>query len=153
MKLTRATRTPKPWPLQLFSSSASRTTYVFAFAVGTTSHLVDILRSGLLPHNRYHWGLNLFWTSLAFFDPLAIVLLLRRARAGILLACLIMFLDVAVNLAAGVHEYFATGRFLMWGLYTQVPFALFILATASSLWSAFGADSSSARQGWKGGSV
>jgi len=114
--------------------------YVLAFAVGTTSHVVDILRWGFFPHNRYHWSLNLFWTSLAFFDPLAIVLLLRRAKAGILLAGLIMFLDVAVNLAAGVHEYLATGRFLMWGLYTQVPFALFILATASSLWSAFGAS-------------
>ena len=114
--------------------------YVFAFTVGTISHVVDILRSGFLPHNRYHWSLNLFWTSLTFLDPLAIVLLLLRAKAGILLAGLIMFLDVAVNLAAGVHEYLATGRFRMWGLYTQVPFAVFILATASSLWSAFGAD-------------
>jgi hypothetical protein len=35
-------------------------------------------------------------------------------------------------------EYLSTGRFLMWGLYTQVPFALFLLATAPSLWSAFG---------------
>jgi hypothetical protein len=50
-----------------------------------------------------------------------------------------MVLDVAVNLTAGLHEYFATGRFLMWGLYTQVPFALFVLATAPTLWSAFGA--------------
>jgi hypothetical protein len=108
--------------------------YVLAFAVGTTSHFVDILRAGFLPHNRYHWSVNLFWTSLTFLDPLAIVLLLRRARAGILLAGLIMSLDVAVNLAAGVYEYLATGRFLMWGLYTQVPFALFILATAPSLW-------------------
>jgi hypothetical protein len=114
--------------------------YVLGFAAGTTSHVVDILRSGLLPHNRYHWGVNLFWTSLAFFDPLAIVLLLRRARAGILLAGMIMLLDVAVNLAAGVHEYVATGQFRMWGLYTQVPFAVFILATAPSLWNAFGAD-------------
>jgi hypothetical protein len=114
--------------------------YVLAFAVGTTSHVVDILRSGVVPHNRYHWSLNLFWTSLTFFDALAIVLLLRRAKAGIFLAAVIMFLDVAVNLAAGIHEYLATGRFLMWGLYTQIPFALFILATASSLWSAFAAD-------------
>jgi hypothetical protein len=49
-----------------------------------------------------------------------------------------MVLDVAMNVTAGVHEYLSTGRFLMWGLYTQVPFALFLLATAPSLWSAFG---------------
>jgi hypothetical protein len=110
--------------------------YVGAFAVGTVSHLADILRWGILPRNQYHLAFNMFWTSLTLFDPLAIVLLLRRRRAGILLGGLIMVLDVAVNLAAGFHEYFATGRFVMWGLLTQVPFALFVLATAPSLWSA-----------------
>jgi hypothetical protein len=48
-----------------------------------------------------------------------------------------MVLDVAVNSAAGLREYFATGRFLMWGLLTQVPFALFLLATAPALWERF----------------
>jgi hypothetical protein len=114
--------------------------YVVAFAVGTISHVVDIFHWGILPHNQYHWVFNMLWTSLTLFDPLTIVLLLRRQRAGVLLAGLIMVLDVAVNVTAGLHEYFATGRFLMWGLYTQVPFALFLLATAASMWSAFGSD-------------
>jgi hypothetical protein len=114
--------------------------YVVAFAVGTISHVLDILRWGIRPHNQYHWAFNLFWTSLAVFDPLAIVLLLRRRRAGLLLAGFIMILDVAVNVTAGLDEYLGTGRFLMWGLYTQVPFALFLLATAPSLWNVFERD-------------
>jgi hypothetical protein len=111
--------------------------YVVAFSVGTISHVVDIFRWGIRPHNQYHWAFNLFWTSLTLFDPLATVFLLRRRRAGLLLAGLIMILDVAMNVTAGLHEYLGTGRFLMWGLYTQVPFALFLLATAPSLWKAF----------------
>jgi hypothetical protein len=114
--------------------------YVAAFSVGTISHVLDIFRWGIRPHNQYHWTFNLFWTSLALFDPVAIVLVLRRQRAGLLLAGLIMILDVAVNVTAGLHEYLGTGRFLMWGLYTQVPFAIFLLATAPSLWNAFGRD-------------
>jgi hypothetical protein len=114
--------------------------YVVAFSVGTVTHVADILRSGILPRNQYHLAFNMFWTSLTLFDPLAIVLLLRRQRSGVLLGGLIMVLDVAVNLTAGLHEYFATGRFLMWGLFTQVPFALFLLATAPSLWRAFGGE-------------
>jgi hypothetical protein len=114
--------------------------YLVAFAVGTLSHVLDIFRWGLLAHNRYHWAFNLFWTSLTLLDPLVIVLLLCRQRAGILLASAIMLLDVGVNLTAGLREYIAEGRFLMWGLYTQVPFALFVLATAPSLWSVFGRD-------------
>ena len=115
-----------------------RAVYVVAFTVGTVTHVADIPRWGILPRNQYHLAVNVFWTSITLFDPLAIVLLLRRQRSGILLGGLIMVLDVAVNMAAGLHEYFGTGRFLMWGLLTQIPFALFLLATAPSLWSAFG---------------
>ena len=110
--------------------------YVVAFSVGTMTHVADILRWGILPRNQYHVAFNMFWSSLTL-DPLAIVLLLRRQRSGVLLGGPIMVLDVTVNVAAGLHEYFATGRFLMWGLFTQIPFALFLLATAPSLWSAF----------------
>src|SRR2546428_1694148 len=104
--------------------------YVVAFTVGTVTHVADVLRWGILPRNQYHLTFNIFWTSLTLFDPLAIVLLLRHQRSGVLLGGLIMVLDVAVNSAAGLHEYFATGRFLMWGLFTQMPFAVFLLATA-----------------------
>ena len=114
--------------------------YVVAFTVGAVTHVADIVRWGILPRNQYHVAFNMFWTSLALFDPLAIVLLLRRQRSGILLGGLIIVLDVAVNVAAGVHEYVASGQFLMWGLLTQIPFALFLLVTAPSLWSAFGGE-------------
>jgi len=71
--------------------------YVTAFAVATICHLFDIARGGWLPYTKYALGLNVFWTSLTFLDPLAIVLLLKRRRAGVCLALLIITVDVVVN--------------------------------------------------------
>ena len=109
--------------------------YIFAFAVGTACHLVDIVQGGWLPYTRYNLALNVFWTTLTFLDPLAILLLAYRRRAGICLAVLIISLDVGVNLSVGVGEYNQTGRFTFWGLSTQFPFGLFVWLTAPTLWS------------------
>jgi hypothetical protein len=109
--------------------------YIVAFAIGTASHLVDIARGGWLPYRKYSLGLNIFWTTLTFLDPLAIMLLTYRRRAGLCLAVLIITLDVAVNLSVGLSEFNQSGRFTFWGLYTQGPFGLFVWLTAPMLWS------------------
>ena len=109
--------------------------YVIAFAVATTCHLFDIARGGWLPYTKYAPGLNVFWTSLTFLDPLAIVLLLRRRRAGLCLALLIITVDVAVNLTVGVWEFVQSGRFTFWGLATQIPVGAFMWWTAPKLWA------------------
>jgi hypothetical protein len=59
--------------------------YVFAFAVATMCHVFDLVEGGWLPYRTYTFGLNAFWTSLTFLDPLAIVLLVKRRRAGLVL--------------------------------------------------------------------
>lgn len=110
--------------------------YVIAFAVATICHLFDIARGGWLPYAKYAPGLNVFWTSLTFLDPLAIVLLLKRRRAGLCLALLIITADVAVNLTVGLREFFQSGRFTFWGLSTQVPVGVFMWWTAPKLWAA-----------------
>jgi len=110
--------------------------YVIAFAVATICHLFDIARGGWLPYKTYAPGLNVFWTSLTFFDPLAIVLLWKRRRAGLGLALLIITVDVAVNLSVGVRELVQSGRFTFWGLATQVPVGVFMWWTAPKLWAA-----------------
>jgi hypothetical protein len=109
--------------------------YVLAFAIGTASHAADIARGGWLPYRQYSLGLNIFWTGLTLFDPLAIALLIYRRRAGLCLAILIITLDIAVNLSVGFREYHQSGRFTFWGVYTQVPFALFVWLTAPLLWA------------------
>jgi hypothetical protein len=110
--------------------------YVFAFAVATLCHLFDIARGGWLPYTKYAFGLNVFWTSLTFLDPLAIVLLLKRRRAGLGLALAIITADVAVNLTVGLWEFVRSGRFTFWGLVTQIPVGVFMWWTAPKLWAA-----------------
>ena len=109
--------------------------YVIAFAVATVCHLFDIARGGWLPYTKYALALNVFWTSLTFLDPLAIVLLLKRRRAGLCLALAIITVDVAVNLAVGLRELVPSGRFTFWGLATQIPVGVFMWWTAPSVWS------------------
>jgi hypothetical protein len=109
--------------------------YVIAFAVATICHLFDIARGGWLPYTKYALGLNVFWTSLTFLDPLAIALLLYRRRAGLCLALLIITVDVAVNLTVGIGEFIQSGRFTFWGLATQIPVGVFMWWTAPSVWA------------------
>lgn len=110
--------------------------YVMAFGVATICHLFDIARGGWLPYTRYALGLNVFWTSLTVLDPMAIVLLWKRRRAGLCLALLIITADVAVNLTVGLWEFVQSGRFTFWGLATQIPVGVFMWWTAPKLWAA-----------------
>ena len=110
--------------------------YVAAFAVATICHVLDIVWGGWLPYTKYAFGLNAFWTSLTFLDPLAIVLLVKRRRVGLVLALLIISVDVAVNLSVGLDEFFQSGRFTFWGLATQIPVGVFMWWTAPRVWAA-----------------
>ena len=109
--------------------------YICAFAVATICHFFDIVRGGWLPYTKYALGLNVFWTSLTFLDPLAIALLLYRRRGGLGLALLIITVDVAVNLTVGIAEFIQSGRFTFWGLTTQIPVGVFMGWTAPSVWA------------------
>ena len=107
--------------------------WVGAFVIGTVCHLLDIANGGWLPYKGYALGLNVFWTALTVFDPLAVVLLVYRRRAGVYLALFIISVDVLVNLTVGVGEFMQNGRFTFWGLYTQVPVGVFMWLTAPML--------------------
>lgn len=94
-------------------------------AVGTVSHGADVLRAGWLPAPHLPLGVNLYWTSLTFFDPLAAVLLVVAPRAGLLLTVAIMVSDVAINTSVlGVG----------WPLAFQAGFALFVAAVVRPCW-------------------
>lgn len=71
-----------------------------------------------------------FWTALTFFDPLAIVLLLARPKAGLILTAAIITSDVAVNAWVAFH-YGADWL----ALSAQVVFLLFVLATSRAAWT------------------
>ena len=63
-------------------------------------HVGDLWQHGWLPYRFAPLPLNVYWTSLTFFDALAAALLLLRPRTGLALALLIIASDVALNLFA-----------------------------------------------------
>ncbi len=97
--------------------------------VGASAHVSDLLSHGLHP---YHWApgwLNLYWSSLALFDALAAVFLIRGKRRGIDLACVIMATDLAATWYAvyGIqHSSLATQP----GLQRLTAFVALVLGTS-----------------------
>ena len=70
-------------------------------------HIADLLRHGWFPYRFAPRPLNVYWTSLTFFDALAAFLLLCSMRIGLVLTLVIITSDVALNLFArfglGLH--------------------------------------------------
>lgn len=110
--------------------------YVLAFLIGTSTHV-----DGLL-HGWWFTGhplLNAYWSSLVLLDPLAIVLLLRAPRAGLLLALAIMITDVGINSAA-TYIYIDAARPYGVDYFVQLQSAFlgFVLGSAPFLWPHLG---------------
>lgn len=96
--------------------------------VGASAHVTDFLRHGLHPYGWAPGWLNLYWTSLALFDTLAAMFLIRGKRLGTDLACVIMATDLAANwyAAYGIqHSSLAAQP----GLQRLTVFAAFVLGT------------------------
>jgi len=71
-----------------------------------------------------------FWTSLTFFDALAVLLLLARPRAGLVLTTLIIVCDVVINACAGFTYGFDPASFA-----AQFIFMVFVLGTVRRAWN------------------
>nr|WP_237529735.1 hypothetical protein [Streptomyces sp. SID5770] len=97
--------------------------------VGASAHVADLLRHGLRPYDWAPGWLNLYWSSLALFDVLAAVFLLRGERRGIDLACVVVATDLAANwyAAYGLQHSDLAARP---GLQRLVVFAAVVLGTA-----------------------
>ena len=107
--------------------------WIAGFCIGTTFHVIELLVQGFDVYANVPVRVRVFWVSLTVIDPLVVVLLLMRARAGIWLACIVMVVDVAVNWSVALSIPGATGP----GLITQPLFLLFLLGTAPLLWRSF----------------
>ena len=112
----------------------SRALLCGGFAVGTVTHLENVLRHGLVPAPDQPLGFNLFWSALAIVDPLVVLLLVFRPRAGLVAAAIIMAADLSINVAA----MYGTGPSLaaLWPLAFQTVFALFLVVAAPRCWRA-----------------
>ena len=108
--------------------------YIFGFAYGTRNHIVDILADGWLGYDFVPLPINLYWTLLTFFDPLAIFLLLTFPLAGIILSGLIMASDIAINTGVTVYFYYQTGIISLDRLPLQIAFGIFVFLTSPVAW-------------------
>jgi hypothetical protein len=107
--------------------------YAAALLIGTYTHLTDLFTHGLRPHAEFapRW-LDLYWTSLAVLDPLALFLVVRaavrgRGTGGVWLVCGVMVTDLAANayavygpLHSRVQEQPGLQRLLLFGLFVAV---------------------------------
>ena len=104
--------------------------WIAGFLVGTTTHVIDLVAGGASTYEGFPTALRVFWMSLTLVDPLAVVLLLLRQRAGIVLGLAIILADIAVN-----WTVFATiGGLSIFGVVNQTAFAVFLVATSAPLW-------------------
>jgi hypothetical protein len=105
--------------------------YAIAFLIGTSTHLIGVLRGWWMPHHPF---LNAYWASLTFLDPLVVFLLIRSPRMGLLVAVAIMVTDVGVN---SIATYFNTdGRYEVdYFVQLQTAFLGFVLGSAPFLWA------------------
>ena len=67
------------------------------FAVGTTTHTVELILGGWLPYASAELWKNVYWTALTFLDPLVIALLFIRLKPAFLLANFVIVSDVIIN--------------------------------------------------------
>lgn len=109
--------------------------YVLAFLIGTSTHVNALVHGWWLPHHPF---VNAYWASLTFLDPLAIFLLLRFPRAGLLAALAIMITDVGINsfatfIYSDAASHYAVGYFVQ----LQTAFLGFVLGSAPFLWRNF----------------
>lgn len=105
--------------------------YSIGFLAGTNTHLTGLLQNGFFAQSA-PLPFNIYWDSLTLFDPLAVLLLWTKPKAGVALAVLIMFTDVLINAYTYSAGYFGPpvpGMIPHW-LFMQSLFATFVFATA-----------------------
>ena len=107
--------------------------WVAGFSIGTIFHVIELLTQGSDVYGNMPDFVRVFWVSLTIVDPLVVILILLRLRAGIVLGGTVMVADVAVNWTVALSVPGAVGP----GLITQPLFLLFVLITAPRLWRSF----------------
>ena len=108
--------------------------YIFGFSYGTTNHIIDIHRDGLLGYDYVPLPINIYWTLLTILDPLAIILLLFSPFLGMVLSVFIMATDLAVNISVTLYFYLQTSNFSDGRLFLQIAFGLFVFVTVPFAW-------------------
>lgn len=104
--------------------------WILGFLIGTTTHVLDLVAGGLDTYGDFPVPLRAYWISLTVLDPVTVLLVLRRRRAGVVLGLAVILSDIAVN-----WTVFSTiGGLSLFGVVNQTVFAIVLVATAVPLW-------------------
>jgi hypothetical protein len=119
-----------PMPSLKTQSVLIRSLYALCLAGAARNHALIVLEHGW----AWDYGgvapfVAAFWTALTVLDPLAIVLLWLRPRAGLALTAAIIVSDVLINTGVGLWYGF---DWLFFG--AQALFMLVVLATVGRAW-------------------
>ena len=114
-----------------------RIVYALCLAGATVNHVRAVLAHGWL-REGLPAATTLYWGSLTFLDPLAVVLLFLRPRLGIALTGAIIASNVAHNLwfmashplRGSLVEDVTSSAFMI----SQIAFLLFVAVTAPIAW-------------------
>lgn len=103
--------------------------YAICFIFGGLRHWLDIMHGGMLPYKDIPIYFNLYLTSLAIFDFVAVVLLFLRPIYGLILALLIMTSDLLVDFHLS-YGYWHVSLLENSGLQLLTLFGIFLFFTA-----------------------
>lgn len=102
------------------------------FVIGMITHSLDLYHGGWLPYEFRPLPFNIYWTSLTFLDPLAVILIWARERWGVVLGVGIMASNVLVNgytsFNTGYDEFYLS-------LAMQSAFAAFVFFAVWGHWN------------------
>lgn len=105
--------------------------YSLGFLAGTYTHIADLVRHGFLAA-PVPLAIGVFWNVLTLLDPLTVLLLWRRPKAGIWLAVAIMVADISVNTGVYLAGYFGPPirHLVPLSLFEQSLFGVLVLVSA-----------------------
>ncbi|WP_300670539.1 hypothetical protein [Soonwooa sp.] len=101
---------------------------LFGFAIGTTTHIFDLLNNGWILNPEVPKWKNTFWVSLTFLDFLVVVLLLTKLKLGLLLGNIIVITDVLIN--TNFLKFDRLGYDDDYKIYLQVVFAIYVIVAS-----------------------
>lgn len=123
-----------PWPNRLILA-----VYFVCFSVGSLAHIAQAVMVGFFandPVNPLPMGFVYVNELFTFLNPLTIVLLIFKRRAGIISALAVVALVFALNLALMAWLWTTQQKLHIVWLYLNGTMGLFMLFTAKRLWRA-----------------
>ena len=115
-------------------SFAIRALFACCLLIATANHIRADFQHGLFWDYGYgnsaYWASRVFWGALTFFDPLAVLLLFKKPRMGIILTVVIILADVAHN-----TYYVALNKQWLEPFYlSQVAFLIAVVLLSPIVW-------------------